>query len=826
MLLTIALVLASPSVDWRLKAAAHDPIVAELLGLDPRRLPVWVELERADRSLWRALRKNGLRGGVEAMPLVGPFASGWVAADDLDRLASSPGLVRLETYTPAQIHAPLYRTNEHLRARRSANLYAPDRNLHGQGVRVVNIDVGLDYHHPAFFETGEPIGFLDVDQSGDLSPGDGVDLNDNGVVDDNEHLRVLHSKIHDWRAGLIEGSELDRLEPDLDWLFIDVNGNGRRDFDADARPEGEATDALGEPLFAMLDRDGDGQFSARDRLIPLRRSRVHVYRNADRTYRRGVDLTQAPHDSDLHGTGVWGILAGGPTHHRFAGIAPRATILHFHRNRYNLVDAIHFAVAEKAHLVLHEYGAWVHQYGDGSSIVERLVGHSQTLGIPHVLPAGNLASSRRSARFTLAAGETKTLTLFLPRRQIQVLYGSVIWTGSESVQAFVTPRNGREERLPTAALQAQDFDDPSRRISAEQRTNERGTHKLDWVLWGWQGRLAQLPDRAWTMRLVNPSDEPAELLLRIGDNKTSWTGGAHFRGEGFSTKTSSATWPSTATGDAGHGVSVFAFTGRADRAGGLESEATGDLRSYSGHGPRSDGRALNGLAAPDNPSTTWPSSANQVGHAGYGSFNGTSGAGPHVAGAIALLVQAGLSANQALAQLIEHAAQDEQTEAGPEGAWGAGKVRLDRAIGRTLPALSGDFSAPVPGEPAPSALVEAPADGVQRLRLTSSQPWIDWRTQPFLVAGGDEPVEVEWISHEGRRGRYLVDLTAPAQASEPGALPGPLGRAVQPTTSQPPSTPLTPPTEPLAGAPPPSGCSGVHPSLWLLLALGGARRRR
>ena len=135
LLLTIALVLASPSVDWRLKAAAHDPIVAELLGLDPRRLPVWVELERADRSLWRALRKNSLRGGVEAMPLVGPFASGWVAADDLDRLASSPGLVRLETYTPAQIHAPLYRTNEHLRARRSANLFAPDRNLHGQGVR-------------------------------------------------------------------------------------------------------------------------------------------------------------------------------------------------------------------------------------------------------------------------------------------------------------------------------------------------------------------------------------------------------------------------------------------------------------------------------------------------------------------------------------------------------------------------------------------------------------------------------------------------------------------------------------------------------------------
>ena len=223
MLLTIALVLAAER-GLAFEGGGARPIVAELLGLDPRRLPVWVELERADRSLWRALRKNGLRGGVEAMPLVGPFASGWVAADDLDRLASSPGLVRLETYTPAQIHAPLYRTNEHLRARQSANLFAPDRNLHGQGVRVVNIDVGLDYHHPAFFETGEPIGF-DADQSGDLSPGDGVDLNDNGVVDDNEHLAPCTAKSMTGEPGSSR-ARARPLEPDLDWLFIDVNGGG------------------------------------------------------------------------------------------------------------------------------------------------------------------------------------------------------------------------------------------------------------------------------------------------------------------------------------------------------------------------------------------------------------------------------------------------------------------------------------------------------------------------------------------------------------------------------------------------------------------------
>ena len=133
--------------------------------------------------------------------------------------------------------------------------------------------------------------------------------------------------------------------------------------------------------------------------------------------------------------------------------------------------------------------------------------------------------------------------------------------------------------------------------------------------------------------MVNPSDQSIDVLLRVADNKTSWMGGAHFRGEGFSTKSSSATWPSTATGNHQHGLSVFAYTGRADRAGGAESEATGDLRNYSGHGPQIDGAPLLGVTAPDNPSTTWPASANEVGPAGYGSFNGTSGAGPHVAGA-------------------------------------------------------------------------------------------------------------------------------------------------------------------------------------------------
>ncbi len=829
MLLTIALVVNTSSaiVDWRLLAAAKNPLVAQHLGFNPERLPVWVELERSDHQLWQSLRKNGLRGGIESQPLIGPFSSGWVTPEDLNQLAATPGLIRLETYTPAQIHTPLYVTNEHLRARRSANLHAPNHNLYGQGVRVANIDVGLDYFHPAFFEIGEPIPFIDADQSGDLSAGDGLDLNSNGQIDEDEQLIVLQSKIHDWRAGLIEGSELNRLEPDLDWLFIDKNGNGRREYGGDNESEIEHTNAFGEPIFAMLDRDGDGVFTTKDRLIPLLGSRVAVYRHGQRSYYRGQDLTRAPHGDDFHGTGVWGILAAGPPGHRFAGIAPKATLLHFHRNRFNLVDAIHFAIAEKADLVLHEYGAWVHQFGDGSSIVERLVGHSQKLGVPHILPAGNLASSKRSAHLNIPAGETRSLTLFLPERQIEILYGSMIWTGPDELEIYIQPRGGVETRVPTDALEAQAFDHEDRLIVAEQRTNAKRTHKLDWVLWAWRDRLRQLPDREWAIRVVNPSDQAIDVLLRIADNKTSWTGGAHFRGEEFSTKSRSATWPSTATGTDQHGLSVFAFAGRGDRAGGPENEATGDLRSYSGHGPRVDGAPLVGIAAPDNPSTTWPGSANEVGPAGYGSFNGTSGAGPHVAGALALLVQAGWSANDGLSLLLRHTQIDDQVDAGPMQAWGAGKLRLDRALNRNLDPLSDNFTPPQPDDPGPFALASPPDNGIQRLRLSTQNPWLDWRDQPMFLEGASEPVEVEWISQEGLRGRYLLELTTPNQSSEPEDLPAPLAQVLTPQRAQSKVSELTPSNDPLIGkTPPPASCHSFPPSLWLGLVLIGLRRRQ
>ena len=184
---------------------------------------------------------------------------------------------------------------------------------------------------------------------------------------------------------------------------------------------------------------------------------------------------------------------------------------------------------------------------------------------------------------------------------------------------------------------------------------------------------------------------------------------------------------------------------------------------------------------------------------------------------------------EAAARLPEfEALRDEAVEAGPPGAWGAGKVRLDRALGLDLPALSEGFEAPDADEPGPFALARPPEDGWLRLRLRDDRPWLDWRITPVFLEGAETSVQVEWIDPEGRRGRYLQAMTVPAQPSEPGELEAPLAEAVVAARRRAPAADFAAPTEPLLGAEPPlpGNCQNLPLSLLMTLPLFALLRRR
>jgi hypothetical protein len=821
LLLSGVLLGGSPSVEWPLRSVAIDPELRRIMGYDPDRLPVLVEVDAVRSGGRDALRRCGLEGGIKGRPFIGAIASGFVRPAALQRLIECPGVRAIESYIPAQVHSLLSQTTELIRTRRGSNLVVPERSNFGAGVRLVDVDVGLDFYHPAFFAP-EPGSFawLDVDGDRALSPGDGVDLDGDGALGEGETLSVLKARVNDWRNGVVDGADDQPFAATKDWLFIDQNEDGERNYRSNAD---ESTPSYGEPLLVVEDRDGDGVLGGLDRLRRLGPSRVAAYRSGLATYRRGVDLLQVPMRDLFHGTGVWGIYAGGPALRPRSGIAPEATILHYHRDSINLLDAPFWALDEGAQVVLHEYGGWIGKFYDGSSLLTQVIEHSERLGLPHVLPAGNLASGKRSAAIEVPAGEEGlAVTLRLPERVgAEVLWGSVLWT-DEVALTFELSAPGEAVAIgfPPDQLSAEDLPENRRRVAEYQRSS-RHTSKHDWALWGHQGdNLARLTTGDWTLRLRHDGQGPVRVLLRIADNKKSWGGGASWEGD-LDTRTHSVTWP--ATSDAG--IVVFAYAGDQAKGGGPAGQETGALRAYSGRGPRIDGRALQGIAAPDNPHSTWPiSPAN--GHGGYGSFNGTSGAGPHVAGALALLIGAGRSPGAAQAALLARAEVDAQVAAGPANGWGQGKLRYDLAqFDDVLPAASEalELSLDEVGE---FAVLSAPAGGVFRARFEVLGRWTDWRSEPLFLERG-EAVDVEVIDAFGqrRRGLQRFSVGAPSPPAPPAVSPAPAAPPPGPVPLA--EAPVAPILEPLADpqmrAP---GCSGGGVGWFALIALAGLRRRR
>jgi hypothetical protein len=155
-------------------------------------------------------------------------------------------------------------------------------------------------------------------------------------------------------------------------------------------------------------------------------------------------------------------------------------------------------------------------------------------------------------------------------------------------------------------------------------------------------------------------------------------------------------------------------------------------------------------------------------------------------------------------------------------------VRLDRALGLNLAALTEDFEPPTPDDPGIFALARPPDDGWLRLRLRDDRPWLDWRATPAFLEGADSSIQVEWIGAKGRRGRYLQGMTVPAQPSEPGQLEAALPEAVVAARQRVEVSDFTAPKDPLFGAKPPipGSCQSLPLSLLPLLPLFALLRRR
>jgi len=192
------------------------------------------------------------------------------------------------------------------------------------------------------------------------------------------------------------------------------------------------------------------------------------------------------------------------------------------------------------------------------------------------------------------------------------------------------------------------------------------------------------------------------------------------------------TWPATADS----AITVTAYTVAGD----------GDIDSYSGWGPRIDGQPIVDIAAPGR--SVYSASPWNPGDFSY--FAGTSGAGPHVAGAAALLKELfpDLDNGQCRQYLRAGAGQDVYTD--DPNRWGAGKLRIYSAITNVLTAIAetprhpdlalGAY--PNPFNPSTTIRFNLPVRGPARLRIFDVTGREIWSRELNPYAPGWQ--EVSW----------------------------------------------------------------------------------
>jgi subtilisin family serine protease len=631
--------------------------------------------------------------------------------------------------------------------------------LTGKGRRIADFDTGIDVFHPSFFfADGDTLDWVDAVLPGVFHPGwDCIDLNRNGVADTGEKLNYFDGWIYDpahvW--GPIDPSNNGNgLQTYWDWMYNDANSNGVRDYGTGAGYT-ESTPTFGERLFVHLDENDNGSVEPGEKFVALGKSKIYATKNASAVERvRGTDLILSDSDINGHGTAVSGILAGGTVgHHIFTGIAPEAEILmgyFFSENPISLL--IPWARGRGADVMLYEFGGFVFDFLDGSSLDEELISiESET--IIQITPSGNLARGNKHAIATAPASGSVTLWFAVPQTDINYIYETTLWRTSQSHLRFYlkSPKGGQVE-LAGGVSNLDGYD-----VWFERSTSPRGTCRFDLYVYS---NLNASCLGTWEFRIANSSASPIETIDNVADEVTSWAGGAEWTI--YTTNERNVTWPATADSTFCNGsYSTRGFEGYGGV--GTGSISVGEISAFSGRGERIDGKRLLDICSPGNYdvySTRSHQAAGGYPLGCYRQFSGTSAAGPHVAAAAALVQQAFPSAtmDEVAYRLTSNAVADEFTGEVYNDTWGYGKLRIlgavgivsgveDMARGVAPPALLLDQNYPNPFNPTTWIPFFLPSDGTARMAIYDVRGTMVKVLADKWMSGG--PHSARWDGEDG-----------------------------------------------------------------------------
>ncbi len=570
----------------------------------------------------------------------------------------------------------------------------------GKGIIIADFDTGVDFFNPMlWFADGDTLNWIDVNTNTVFDPGiDAVDKNNNATADAGEILRYREISYSANIAGV--------YDVNLDFLYNDVNNNGARN-QGTAGGFSETSPTYGEQWFITLDANTNNRLDVGERLVGLKTSKIRAIREANGTIRRrGVDLISATPDNPGyggHGTSVSGIAIGGvPGVHRLAGIAPGAemmfgTVNYLSSPRFftELPVLMTWAQAEGADIMLVEDGEWVWEYLDGSSNEEIMINQFAAAGITQVMPAGNLTGGAMQKTMMVNANDSTTAT-FTGGSSTSV-WPSVRWMGGVNdvvaklqvgASSFVTlPGDGSTITIGTKS------------VYSNKSVSSRGTVMM--IV-----SIASSGSTTYNLRVANTTASQIRIEGMLGDDGFSWSGLARWSAP---TENNTATWPSTADS----AIGVAAYKSKSNNT---------DINTFSGRGSRIDGARTVDVAAPG--STVYSIGLNTT----YVGFGGTSSAGPHVAGAAALILQSDTTLrHRDVRRLLRAGAiTDQYTGIVPNTTWGYGKLRINNSLGFATaiteePAIPSFIALaqnyPNPFNPSTTIQFELPAPGYVKLSV-------------------------------------------------------------------------------------------------------------
>lgn len=551
----------------------------------------------------------------------------------------------------------------------------------GEGTRIADFDTGIDVFHPSFFRAdGDTFDWLDSTENGQFDSGmDAVDLNGNGIHDWGEDLAFYDGRMQDW-AGVFGPNNDYVCQTYWDWLYNDENMNDSRDYGPSAGFT-ESDPSYGEPLYIALDENDNHTLDIGEKLVALGTSKIYATMNADSIERvRGTDLILSDDDTNGHGTAVSGVLAGGwPGRHRLTGIAPGAEILAgYFFSGVPISYLVPWARSRGADAMLYEFGGFIWEFLDGSSLDEEIISIENST-IIQITPSGNLGRGAKHALATVPASGSITFEISVPSYgggEILYFYGSTLWrTDTGDLTFLLRSPDGGQITLDGMTWFVDDY-----YVWYSASASSRGTCKLDMYIDRNSHANAQ---GIWELTVQNNTGAAIEVISNIADHLSSWAGGAEFTN--YVSDQKNVTFPATSDSSFTNGsYSTRGFEGYGGVGGG--SVPAGEISKFSGRGERIDGLHLLDVCSPGN-YDVYSTRTHQDG-AGYppGSyrqFSGTSAAGPHVAAAAALVQQVFPGATMAdVATLLRSSAiEDGFTGTTYNDTWGYGKLRILRAIG-------------------------------------------------------------------------------------------------------------------------------------------------